>query len=140
MLLNQLKKGEAVEFTRRAYNPDDASLSYEYATPETPDKVMTVTPGEGDMHQFKVDFVKDGVGGQEQMLKNVTVVGPFEVVVMPGELRVIQSIIETSLPQLVGWTMQMDVAVQRALLNSANDANRYGGGGGAGGGFYDDGY
>ena len=134
MLLDQLKKDQKVEFLRQAYNPDNMGHSYASATPETPDKVMYISPVEGGMTSFKVDFEKDGIGGQEQVLKNGPVMGPLEVVVQTGELQVMLSIIESTLPHLTGWTTSMDIAMQRAINTSLN----LNGSGGGGGGFYDD--
>lgn len=133
MLLDQLKKDQKVEFLRRAYNHDNLGHSYPAATPETPDKVMYITPGQAGMALFKVDFEKDGVGGQEQVLKNGPMMGPLEVVVQTGELQVMLSIIESSLPQLTGWTTSMDIAMQRAVNTIMAEA-----GGGGRGDPYDD--
>ena len=128
LLIDQLEKDQKVEFLRRAYNPDHME------THDAADKVMYVTPGQGGMTSFKVDFEKDGVGGQEQQAVGNAppVMGPLEVVVQSGEMKLMLSLIEHSMPMLAGWSTLMDISLNRSIhLSLKHDES---GGGGHGGG------
>jgi hypothetical protein len=48
---------------------------------------------------------------------------------MAGEYQVVKSIIEYSLPRLVGWSTFMDHALERSISDSVNNADSGGGGG-----------
>jgi hypothetical protein len=52
---------------------------------------------------------------------------------MAGEYQVLKSIIEYSLPRLVGWSTFMDHALERSISDSVNNNADSGGGGGGSG-------
>lgn len=76
-----------------------------------PEKVLKITPGEGGQFAFKIDFVKDGVGGQN----SGSGVGPLEVVAQLGEYMVMRELFQRSLPSLIGWDVQLNLAMQNAM-------------------------
>ena len=99
-----------------------------------PDKVLHITPGQGGMVSFKCDFELDGVGGQQAGgNQSPDVVGPLEVVCQAGEIQVMLSLIQHSIPELVGWKTQMDAAMQNAVEIAKYHATSSYGGGGRGG-------
>jgi hypothetical protein len=133
LVLDQIPKNQPVVLLRRL------PLSPEYDVgQELPDKVLHIVPGQGGMVSFKVDFELHGVGGQAAGgNQSPDVVGPLEVVCQAGEMQVMLSLIQTTLPHLVGWTTQLDVAIQSAVGYAIrNHSNSGGGGGGGGGGFH----
>jgi hypothetical protein len=101
--------------------PDESSV-------DSPDKVLRITPGQGGMVSFKVDFERDGVGGQQPGGENSTneFSGPMEVVVQAGEYQVIHSIIQSSLPTLVGWSTCLDVAMQHSITYAIQSGGNQG--------------
>jgi hypothetical protein len=63
LLVNQLPHYK-VEFSRVPSVRGDGDDAYGFAvTPDTPEKVLTVEPGELGAVNFTIDYVKDGVGG-----------------------------------------------------------------------------
>ena len=57
--------------------------------------------------------------------------GPFEIRLMVGEYRVLRSIIEYSIPKLIGWSTMFDKNIEQSITKSVN-AQQQGGGGGGG--------
>lgn len=114
-LLHQLPDN-VVEFVRRT--PSDSTTSGSVAA-DLPEKVLRITPGEGGQFSFKVDYEKDGVGGQTVVGSDAPL-GPLEVVAQLGEYVVIMELIKCSLPSLTGWDVQLNLAMQ----NSVNIAVR----------------
>ena len=54
-----------VEFSRAAaHSSDEESMSIGVVTNDMPEKVLKISPGEGATVRFLLDFVRDGVGGQ----------------------------------------------------------------------------
>lgn len=125
-VLDQLPKQNQVVLMRRPRPTEEPGAK------EAPHKVLHVTPGQGGMVSFKVDFEIDGVGGQETSSPEIS--GPLEVVVQAGEFQVIMSLMQHSLPLLTGWSTMMEVALQNSLARTFQEAGR-GGGPGAGGHF-----
>jgi len=64
--------------------------------------------------------------------------GPFEIRLMIGEYHVLRSILEESIPKLVGWTTMFDRNIEQAIAKSLQGSSGGGGGGGnyRGGGGY----
>jgi hypothetical protein len=60
--------------------------------------------------------------------------GPLEIKLMFGEYHVMKSIIQYSIPHLIGWSTMMDHSMEQAL-NKAIAGNSRGGSSGGGGGF-----
>lgn len=119
-VLDQLPKSQEVFFLRRIPSDKDG---YGSGPPSNPDKVLYITPGQGGMVSFKVDFELDGVGGQVSGGLNgqPDLIGPLEVVVQAGEFQVILSLIQSSLPYLTGWTTSMEVALQHEIAEAIQE-------------------
>jgi hypothetical protein len=117
-LLNQLPDNE-VEFVRRipAETPGTTAA-------DMPEKVLRITPGEGGQFAFKIDYIKDNVGGQS--VGGAEPLGPLEVVAQLGEYVVLRELMKISIPSLIGWDVQTNLAMQNAM----NLALQGGGGGG----------
>jgi hypothetical protein len=117
-LLNQLPDNE-VEFVRRipAETPGTTAA-------DMPEKVLRITPGEGGQFAFKIDYIKDNVGGQS--VGGTEPLGPLEVVAQLGEYVVLRELMKISIPSLIGWDVQTNLAMQNAM----NLALQGGGGGG----------
>jgi hypothetical protein len=49
---------------------------------------------------------------------------------MAGEYQVVKSIMEYSMPRLIGWSTMLDHAIEKSVMDQINS----GGGGGGGGG------
>ena len=129
LLVNQLPMHE-VEISRSGNNQGgrgggEYSLAPEPEISDAPDKVLTVTPGDGATVTFTLDFVRDGVGGQLSPLEENSRHAPMEVVAQAGDFEVLKRLMDASIPQLLGWNNMMDIAVQSMM-------NRSGGGGGGG--------
>lgn len=61
--------------------------------------------------------------------------GPLEIILMAGEYQVVKSIIEYSIPRLVGWSTMLDSAMEEAIDRaSKQDNGPYNNQGGSGGG------
>lgn len=85
---------------------------------ETIDKVLTAQPGDGATIQFRVDYMKDGIGGQtppSAAMNETSISAPLEVVVEAGEWEVVLSLLRDSIPQLLGWNQMMSIGVQNAI-------------------------
>lgn len=134
LLIAQLKKDQKVEFLRRSYAAENGGSGQMQMQTDPPDKVMYATPGQGGMTSFKVDFEKDGVGGQEQINSRGPMMGPLEVVVQTGELQVMLAIIEKSVVELTGWTTLLDIAMKRHFNELLKDGSGYNNSSGGGGG------
>jgi len=121
-LLHQLPDHQ-VEFSRKI-------STYTASTPgqiadELPDKVMRITPKEGGQFSLHVDFEKDGVGGQSTDV-NAPALGPLEVTAQLGEWQVMQHLMQVSIPALVGWEMQMKIAMQTSVESALNSGGTSG--------------
>ena len=117
---------EAVHFVRSNNSDYDSGNSGDSG----PDKVFRATPVEGGAVSFEVDFEIDGVGGQypPNSMGGYQSPAPFKVVAQRGELVVMQELIRSSIPSLVGWRSMLDIAVDSRISESMH------GGGGSGGG------
>jgi hypothetical protein len=62
--------------------------------------------------------------------------GPLEVILMAGEYQVVKSIMEYSIPRLIGWSTMLDHAIEKSVM----DQIKSGGGGGGGSNSYGGGY
>jgi hypothetical protein len=106
-ILHQLPDN-TVEFARRlpAETPG--------VTADLPEKLFTITPAEGGQFAFKIDFVKDGMGGQNPG-STTEALGPLEVVAQLGEYAVVREIFQKSIPSLIGWDVQLNFAMQNSI-------------------------
>ena len=59
--------------------------------------------------------------------------GPFEIQLMVGEYQVLRSIIEYSIPKLVGWSTMFDRNVEQAVSKSVQSGGNQQRGGHSGG-------
>jgi len=85
------------------------------------------------MVSYKIDYEKDGVGGQNPTLAGGAS-GPLEVVTQLGEHQVMMEIMRYSIPALTGWSMMLDAAMQRSLDEARGMGQGQGQGGYSGGG------
>lgn len=97
-----------MEFSRRL--PADTPG---VAAGEVPEKILTITPNEGGQFAFKIDFVRDGVGGQKAGPGEAT--GPLEVVAQLGEYVVIRELFQKTIPTLIGWDVQLKYAIEQSV-------------------------
>ena len=95
---------------------------------DAPDKVLSFTPGEGATVTVKIDFVKDGVGGQLSAAEPNSSRAPMSVLCHAGEFEVIRTLLQSSIPHLIGWDTMVTVGVNDSLQKggSGNDGG-YGG-------------
>ena len=127
LMLDQLPE-HPVEFVRRAPKADEYSMSGSVSS-DMAEKVLRITPGESGMVSYKIDFEKDGVGGQTPAFAEVAL-GPLEVVTQLGEHQVMMEIMRYSIPVLTGWSTMLETAMKR----SVDEARGMGQGGGYRGG------
>jgi hypothetical protein len=100
---------------------------------DMPDKVLRITPGPGGSVSFRIDYEKDGVGGQSPAYGEEHASGPLEVTAQLGEVQVVREIIRTSIPALVGWTTMLEVAMRKSIEDARSTGSDFGGNGGYGG-------
>lgn len=91
---------------------------------DMPEKVLHITPGEGGQFSFKIDFEKDGVGGQNP-LSTGEPLGPLEVVAQLGEYVVMRELFQQSIPSLIGWDVQLNLAMQNAMNLAVQGNNTF---------------
>jgi hypothetical protein len=101
---------------------------------DTPDKVLRITPGAGGSVSFRIDYEKDGVGGQSPAYGEDHASGPLEVTAQLGEVQVVREIIRSSIPALVGWTTMLEVAMRKSIDDARNSSPDFGGNNGGNGG------
>jgi hypothetical protein len=131
LILDQLPD-HPVELSRRVPSGGDNNgmMITSSVTDETPDKVLRLIPGVGGSVTFKIDYEKNGVGGQSPLYGEDNASGPLEVTAQLGEVQVVREIIRSSIPALVGWTTMLNVAMQKSLDDAQNvgTGNDYSGG------------
>ena len=101
---------------------------------DTPDKVLRITPGAGGSVSFRIDYEKDGVGGQSPAYGEDHASGPLEVTAQLGEVQVVREIIRSSIPALVGWTTMLEVAMRKSIEDARSSSPDFGGNNGGNGG------
>jgi len=99
------------------------------STNETTEKIFSAKPGDGATILFKLDYVKDGHGGQLPPPSAVTErssAAPIEFEVQAGEWEVVASVMKESLPYLAGWNQLMDISSQNAMADAeGRDQDQY---------------
>jgi hypothetical protein len=103
----------------RGFNGDSYNLVSSTSN-ETMDKVLTAEPGDGAIIKFRIDYMKDGVGGQippAAATNEISSSAPLEVVVEAGEWEVMLAIFKESIPHLLGWNKMMSIGVENAIQN-----------------------
>jgi hypothetical protein len=129
-------KGLRESTTRFALTPEEAGLviaklpdnevelsrrSGEFSTTGTflsvadqvPAKVLRISPVEGGGVCFRID------GGQS----SPTDVDPLQVVAQRGEFVVLREIMLSSIPQLVGWSRMLEIAIQNRIDESRSNTD-----------------
>jgi len=110
--------GNSVELSHAYYgaeSDDEGSRSGVTQTSgDSIEKVLTIQQAEGSSVKFTVDYMKNGVGGEDPsgIVFSHT---PLEVMVQAGEFEVLKSIFQTSIPYLIGWNTTMDIASANAI-------------------------
>lgn len=132
LVMNQLPhyKVELSRLSSASLGGDSAEDGYHHGVQvlsDAPEKVLTVEPGEHGVINFTLDYVRDGVGGQEPGYGQGGKAGPICVPVQAGEFEVIVNLMRHSIPYLTGWAQMMDIAMQKSL---AEDISTNQGGGG----------
>lgn len=120
-MLHQLPDNE-VEFVRKLPPSVDQPGA---VADDIPEKVVRITPGEGGQFAFSIDFEKNGQGGQV-VAGEETPTGPLEVVAQLGEFQVIKEILQKSIPTLIGWDTQMNMAMQQSIQQAVANGNNSG--------------
>jgi len=88
------------------------------------EKVVTIEPGEGGSLTFKLDYMKDGVGGQTPPGMEELPKTPLEITIQAGEFEVIKSVCQSSIPYILGWNTTMDVASAYAISRGVSGNNQ----------------
>ncbi|KAL3936630.1 MAG: hypothetical protein SGBAC_008090 [Bacillariaceae sp.] len=98
-------------------------------------KILRAMPDHGGAATLSIDYELDGRGGQEPPNPNETT-GPLEIRLMAGEFQVLKSIMEHSIPRLVGWAQMLDRPAEDLVSgnNSDNMSNPHSYNGNSGGG------
>ena len=137
LVLDQIAKNKTICLSRKITH----SLDNPNPIEDIPDKVLYITPGQGGMASFKVDYERNGIGGQQAGPghKSPDIVGPLEVIVQAGELQVILTLIRDSIPVLSGWSTAVEFSMQAAIRRALQGGDSsgyypYGSGGGGSGG------
>eukprot|EP00558_Chaetoceros_sp_UNC1202_P009087 CAMPEP_0197232810 /NCGR_PEP_ID=MMETSP1429-20130617/1049_1 /TAXON_ID=49237 /ORGANISM="Chaetoceros sp., Strain UNC1202" /LENGTH=183 /DNA_ID=CAMNT_0042690947 /DNA_START=140 /DNA_END=691 /DNA_ORIENTATION=- len=110
----------------RQYSPNmnDGGMSNTYdsivTNEEQTEKVLIVDPGDAATVRLRVDYVKNGMGGQKPPSDavDVSTYAPLEVLLQAGEWEVFSSILKESIPYLLGWNKMMDIAMNNAVTNA----------------------
>jgi len=141
-LLGKLDRGDSsVEFSRRVsgeqmgqQNLDKVFIAKPIRVEETKNDGISllvdyVDPDNHQLGQVPHPQQNGGGGGPfgDEGLK-----GPFEIQLMVGEYKVFRSIIEYSIPKLVGWSTMFDRNVEQAVSKSVQNAGNQRGGQGGG--------
>lgn len=108
LVLARLKGGLPIELNRQTRSDDD-----QYGVMGL-QKVLRVMPASDGSVQMICDFEVDGIGGQTPPSSKEGQ-GPFELSLMVGESQVLQSILEYSIPRLIGWAPMLDQAIQQSF-------------------------
>ena len=124
LLVDQIPHNE-VQFSRQPYQVSESDARGL--------KVLHVVPNAATGQvRFKLDFEVDGIGGQppwsdkSQSVMTSSITTPMEVVAQLGEYLVLKNLIESTVPELVGWRYTMNIAAQNnEVLPSSNKSNQY---------------
>lgn len=128
LCLSQLPKN-TVELSHATYSTaagDDEgpSSGVTQLAGDAVEKVLTIEPGEGDTMTFKIDYMKDGVGGQTPPGMEGLPSTPMEITIQAGEFEVLKSICQTSIPYILGWNTTMDIASAAAISRGISGNNQ----------------
>ena len=90
---------------------------------ETMDKVLIAEHGDRVSITFRIDYLKDGVGGQTPPAAATNEISssvPLEFEVDAGEWEVSLAIMKESIPHLLGRNKMMSIGVENAVQNRDN--------------------
>ena len=136
LILNALPHQE-VEFSSTLSLNDDLDSEHKFHSSsgtDTIDRVLKLSPVGGSSIKVSIDFVRDGLGGAllpPHLIKYGTPahVHPIEVEMQTGEWIVVQTLLQHSIPFLLGWTDMLALnnanAVQEAQNPNASRRNEY---------------
>lgn len=84
---------------------------------ESIDKVLIADPGDGATITFRLDFQKEGVGGQfpPPGTNEGCRSAPLEATIEAGEWEVIKTLFRESIPRFLGWSKMMDIELSSAV-------------------------
>lgn len=122
LLLSQLP-GNEVELSHPTFSTgrgDEEPSGVQQLGGDAVEKVMTIVPGEGATLKVKVDYMQGGVGGQTPPGIEGMPSTPLEITLQAGEFEVVKSILQTSIPYLLGWNTTMDIASAAAMSAGIN--------------------
>ncbi|KAL3906105.1 MAG: hypothetical protein SGILL_009409 [Bacillariaceae sp.] len=107
----------------RRHNPNNPHAEGGFFDDQMPEKVFRARlQGDGSV-QLVIDYERDGIGGQESPSPNETT-GPLQIDLMMGEYHVLRSIVEYSLPRLIGWSSGLDSLIEQSIeKTTANIGN-----------------
>ena len=121
VVIDQMEQGSDVEIAR-VPNPNAFSPSPEFAA----EKVLRITRGSGGTVTYHVDFEKGGVGGQapvgEDNQPSGSPLGPLRITVQLGEQKVIQELMRSAIPKLVGWDTLIDTALEKNISDARRES------------------
>ncbi|CAJ1942098.1 unnamed protein product [Cylindrotheca closterium] len=84
-------------------------------------KILRAMPDNGGAATFSIDYELDGRGSQDPPNPN-EVHGPLQIRLMAGEFQVLKSIMEHSIPRLVGWAQMMDRSAEDLVSAAGNNS------------------
>lgn len=84
---------------------------------ESIDKVLIADPDDGATITFRLDFQKEGVGGQfpPPGTNEGCRSAPLEATIEAGEWEVIKTLFRESIPRFLGWSKMMDIELSSAV-------------------------
>eukprot|EP00525_Craspedostauros_australis_P010503 CAMPEP_0198133560 /NCGR_PEP_ID=MMETSP1442-20131203/59627_1 /TAXON_ID= /ORGANISM="Craspedostauros australis, Strain CCMP3328" /LENGTH=264 /DNA_ID=CAMNT_0043794683 /DNA_START=204 /DNA_END=998 /DNA_ORIENTATION=+ len=95
---------------------------------EQVEKVCTVEPSDDGCVEFKLDHqISDPAGPRRSIVIDPN--APISIRLMGGEYLVIKSIIEFSIPYLIGWAPAMEASLQANIDKAADESGGLGGDG-----------
>lgn len=129
LLLSQLP-GNSMELSHPTFSDDysggDSAGGVAATAGDVVEKVLTIEPGEGGAVTFKIDFMSNGVGGQSPPAFNDgPPPTPIAITIQAGEFEVIKSILQTSIPYILGWNTTMDIASAFAISKGLSEGKSY---------------
>jgi len=143
VILNALPSQEVELSTRVSMNDDDISMDYNnqsvsasstsssYPSMTNQDsiieRVLKLSPApSGAAIQVSIDFIKDGIGGvllPHHLQKYGTPAGnihPLQVDMQTGEWILVKSLLEYSIPYLLGWSDMVPLNNQNSIMEAQN--------------------
>mmetsp|Transcript_11418 Transcript_11418/g.27608 ORF Transcript_11418/g.27608 Transcript_11418/m.27608 type:complete len:311 (+) Transcript_11418:43-975(+) len=121
-----LSHGQPVELARQtaAQQQQQGQYGFHGDTPGVGSlqKILRAMPDNGGAATLSIDYELDGRGSQESPNPNEAH-GPLQIRLMAGEFQVLKSIMEHSIPRLVGWAQMMDRPAKDLVAASGGGNN-----------------